>query len=194
MTTKKRVDLERELSKAEKEVRRAKERLAKLQRRLPPLEMADYALAGPGGEKVTLSSLFGKHDDLILVHNMGKSCPYCTMWADGFNGVLKHLESRGAFVVVSPDPPEVEGKFAEERGWKFRMVSGQGSTFTKDLGFERKDGSPIPGVSAFHREKDGRIVRIGKAQFGPGDDFCSVWHLFDLLPNGSNGWEPKFRY
>ncbi len=109
-------------------------------------------------------------------------------------GVLKHLENRAAFVVVSPDAPEVQAKFASERGWKFRMLSNQGSTFTRDLGFERRDGGPIPGVSAFHRDKDGRIVRVGKARFGPGDDFCSVWHLFGLLRNGSGDWQPRFKY
>ena len=51
----------------------------------------DYELIGWGNKKVRLSSLFGEKDELILVHNMGRGCPYCTMWADGFNGVLPHL-------------------------------------------------------------------------------------------------------
>lgn len=194
MRNKTQVNLEREITKAEKEVMKAKAKLSRLRRRLPKLEVEDYTLVGAGGEKATLSSLFGEKEDLIVIHNMGRSCPYCTMWADGFNGVLEHLESRAAFVVVSPDSPEVQAKFASDRGWKFRMLSNHGSTFTRDLGFERRDGGPIPGVSAFHREKDGRIVRVGKARFGPGDDFCSVWHLFGLLRNGSGDWQPRFKY
>jgi hypothetical protein len=28
----------------------------------------------------------------------------------------------------------------------------------------------------------------------PGDDFCTVWHRFDLLPEGADDWAPKFTY
>ena len=38
------------------------------------------------------------------------------------------------------------------------------------------------------------VVRVSDAELGPGDDFCSVWHLFDLLPEGAAGWRPQFRY
>jgi hypothetical protein len=30
--------------------------------------------------------------------------------------------------------------------------------------------------------------------FSPGDDFCNVWHLFDLIPEGASGWQPKLGY
>jgi DNA-binding transcriptional ArsR family regulator len=32
------------------------------------------------------------------------------------------------------------------------------------------------------------------ASFSPGDDFCTVWHLFDLLPGGAGDWFPKIQY
>jgi hypothetical protein len=51
-----------------------------------------------------------------------------------------------------------------------------------------------PGISAFHREPDGTIVRTGKDFFGPGDDYCPPWRMFDLLHGGSGNWEPKYRY
>lgn len=62
------------------------------------------------------------------------------------------------------------------------------------MGFETEKGSPGPGVSVFHRTKDGTILRVSKDEFGPGDEYCIVWHFFNLLPGGSKGWEPKFRY
>lgn len=194
MNTKKPRNLDGEISKTEKEIMKARQKLARLCRRLPGLQVEDYTLTDPGGEKVSLSSLFAGKEHLILIHNMGKTCPYCTMWADGFNGVLKHLEDRAAFVVVSPDPPETQARFAKSRGWAFRMLSARGTSFTKDLAFESEHGGYIPGVSVFHKEKYGKIVRVSKARFGPGDDFCSAWHLFDLLPDGPAGWEPKFTY
>jgi len=47
-------------------------------------------------ESVALSSLFGDHRDIIVVHNMGQSCRYCTMWADRFNGLYPYLANRSA--------------------------------------------------------------------------------------------------
>ncbi|MBI3075561.1 MAG: hypothetical protein HYY85_01025 [Deltaproteobacteria bacterium] len=51
---------------------------------------------------------------------------------------------------------------------------------------------PLPGVSTFHKVKNGTIVRVANARFGPGDEFCSVWHLFDLLPGARGEWQPRF--
>ncbi len=152
----------------------------------------DYSLIDSKGNKVTLSSLFGTKEDLILIHNMGRECPMCTMWADGFNGVLQHLEDRAAFVVVSPDDPVTYRRFADTRGWKFRTLSAEGTPFTKDMGFGTNE-DPSPGVSVFHK-KDGKIYRVAKDDFGPGDPYCIVWHFFDLLPNGGKGLHPKFKY
>jgi hypothetical protein len=35
---------------------------------------------------------------------------------------------------------------------------------------------------------------VSDASFGPGDDFCTLWHLFDLIPEGSGDWQPKYKY
>jgi hypothetical protein len=48
-------------------------------------------------------------------------------------------------------------------------------------------------VSVFQRQGTS-IVRVSEAAFSPGDDFCTVWHLFDLLPGGAAGWSPRFGY
>ena len=52
----------------------------------------------------------------------------------------------------------------------------------------------MPGVSTFRREPTGGIARVAQATFGPGDPFCSVWHLFDLLDEGANDWSPSTPY
>ena len=39
----------------------------------------------------------------------------------------------------------------------------------------------LPGVSTLRKNDDGSIERIGVSMFGPGDNFCSVWHFFGLL-------------
>jgi len=155
-----------------------------------PEEVKDYELQSADGA-VKLSQLFGGKDTLFVVHNMGASCPNCTMWADGFNGVFDHLRDRAAFVVASPDTPEQQQKFAHGRGWRFPMVSCHGTSFPQDMGYWRN--GPMPGVSVFKRD-NGRIVRVADTSFSPGDDFCGVWHFFDLIPEGAAGWRAKFRY
>ena len=102
------------------------------------------------------------------------------------------VANRVAFVVSSPDAPEVQREFAASRGWKFPMVSHVGTTFAADMGFRGTRGW-TPGVSVFQRQ-GARIVRVSAAVFSPGDDFCTVWHLFDLLPDGAAGWSPRFGY
>lgn len=143
-------------------------------------------------QTVTLSELFADKTELIVVHNMGISCTYCTLWADGLNGVYEHLTSRAAVVISSPDSVQVQQDFKASRGWRFTMVSTANNTFAKDMGYQNAQGHH-PGVSVFLKNADS-IIRVADTPFGPGDDFCAVWHLFDLLPDGVNGWQPKLCY
>ncbi len=190
-------NIETQLAAAFEELERAKRKLVELRRQLPTEPVEDYELTGPVGG-VQLSAMFGDKSDLILIHNMGSGCPYCTMWADEFNGVLHHLESRAAFVVVSPDPPETQQSLATRRGWRFRMYSAGGTTFIEDMGYgseeEHFESHAMPGVSVFHKSDGGTITRVARDFFGPGDFYCGVWHLFDLLQEGPGEWEPQFDY
>ena len=183
-----------ELEEAERELARCRKNVTEIRRRMQPDRVTDYQFRTPEGDSVSLLELFGDKEDLIIIHNMGKTCPYCTLWADGFNGVYRHLENRAGFAVVSPDPPDIVREFAGGRGWKFRVLSNNKGSFTKAMGYESEKGEPRPGISTFHREPNGTIRRITHASFGPGDDFCAVWHIFDMLEKGPDGWKPKFSY
>src|ERR1700736_5389569 len=125
-----------------------RQQLRKVQAEIEPQEVADYEFQTLEG-KVTLSELFGDRKDLMVVHNMGVSCPACTLWADGYNGVHKHVITRTAFAVSSPDTPAVQQKLAQARGWKFRMVSHMGTTFAADMGYRSDQGGWQPGISVF---------------------------------------------
>jgi predicted dithiol-disulfide oxidoreductase (DUF899 family) len=165
-----------------------RQEMRKVQADIEPQEVADYefrTLEGP----VSLSNLFGDHRELMVVHNMGKSCPACTLWADGYNGIHQHVTSRAGFVVSSPDSPDVQQKFAASRGWVFPMVSHMGNTFAQDMGYRSSTGWR-PGMSVFKRDGQ-RILRVSDVAWSPGDDFCTIWHFFDLLPEGAAGWSPK---
>lgn len=151
-----------------------------------PQEVKDYEFATVDG-LVRLSELFGNHEDLILIHNMGSSCSYCTLWADGYNGIHQHVVTRTAFAVSSPDRPDVQKKVAQSRGWQFPMVSHAGSTFAADMGYVSAKGGWTPGVSVFKRDGE-TIARVSDTGFSPGDDYCTLWHFFDLLPGGVGEW------
>jgi len=174
------------------EIRAVRAKMRALQATVDPEEVRDYEFATVAAP-VRLSALFGAKRDLFLIHNMGTSCPACTMWADGFNGLYHHLADRGAFVVSSPDPPDVQKAFAAGRGWRFPMVSHRGTTFAADMGYTSKSGGFMPGISVFRRDGT-RILRVADTRFDEGDDFCPVWHILDLLPEGPAGWRPKFDY
>ena len=171
--------------------------MREIQANIEPEKIADYEFSTPDGP-VTLAALFGVHDSLIMIHNMGARCRYCTLWADGFNGLAEHLQNRAAFVVSSPDSPDAQHKFARTRGWRFRMVSHQDTSFADDMGYrdnsnESSDDPWQPGVSVF-KKSGNQIERVSDTYLGPGDAFCVAWHLFDLLPEGSATWEPQYRY
>jgi predicted dithiol-disulfide oxidoreductase (DUF899 family) len=168
-----------------------RKKMRELQQTTEPQEVSDYTFSTPQGE-VRLAELFRGKEHLFVIHNMGAGCRYCTLWADGFNGVLPHLENRAAFVLSSPDEPQKQEQFKASRGWHFRMVSHRGTNFAEDMGYKSADGW-LPGVSVFTKRGD-KIVRVSDTRFGPGDDFCAIWHFFDLLPGGSGGWEPKYKY
>ena len=184
-------DTSARLTEYRNQIAEIREKMRSTQAAVEPEDVQDYELAVPEGT-VKLSSLFGDKDTLFVIHNMGSGCSSCTMWADGFNGVYQHLRDRAAFVVSSPETPEQQRSFAAGRGWRFPMVSTVGTSFADDMGY-RSNGRPLPGVSVFKR-RDGRILRVSDTGFAPGDDFCTVWSLFDLLPEGPAGWRPKFSY
>jgi predicted dithiol-disulfide oxidoreductase (DUF899 family) len=175
-----------------REIADLRRKMREVQAAAEPEEVRDYEFSTSQGI-VALSTLFGGKADLIVIHNMGASCPYCTLWADGYNGIYDHVCSRAAFVVSSPDRPDVQKKFAVSRGWRFPMVSHVNSTFAADMGFRSPSGGWLPGITAF-RHDAGRILRVSDAGCAPGDDFCALWHFFELLPDGAAGWAPKYHY
>jgi predicted dithiol-disulfide oxidoreductase (DUF899 family) len=179
------------LAQYRKQIAELRTKMRELQQAAQPQEMPDDEFATAEG-KVRLSELFGEKGYLFVIHNMGAGCRYCTLWADGFNGILPHIENRAAFVVASPDEPAAQQKFKTARGWRFRVVSYKDPGFARDMGY-RTDEGWLPGVSVF-RKQGQNICRASDTGFQPGDDFCAIWHFFDLLPEGAGGWQPQYQY
>lgn len=186
--------MDREISELEKKLVALREaRAAAVAASGPALSGYTLALA-PSGARVTLRELFAGKQDLLVIHNMGKRCVYCTLWADELSGIAHHVMDRCGLVLTTPDDPATAGQFARGRRWNFPVASTMGTSFVKDLGFEDKDGDVLPGVTSMTLGADGKPVRVRSAQFGPGDNFCALWHFLDLLPGGAKGWVPRYGY
>jgi predicted dithiol-disulfide oxidoreductase (DUF899 family) len=70
-----------------------RQKMRDAQAAVEPEPMRDYEFTTAEGS-LRLSQLFGTKRDLLVIHNMGRSCPNCTLWADGFNGIYPQA---GAF-------------------------------------------------------------------------------------------------
>lgn len=172
-----------------KEIAEKKEELAALLKESRQ-SIPDFTVNTADGPK-PLSALFGDSSDMILISNMGKGCPYCTLWADGLNGQYPEISTRAPFVLMSADEIDTAVAFANSRGWRFPIVSSPDRELQKHIGVYI-DGSAYPAALGLRKTEDG-IELVAKTFFGPGDDFCPAWPLMALLQDGSNGWEPKYR-
>ena len=102
--------------------------------------------------QTTLLDLFADQDTLMLIHNMGQGCRWCTVWADGFNGFLPHLESALSVVLVSKDAPDVQRRFANSRGWRFRLASHGGGDYIREQSAQA-GADNMPGVVVYVRRR-----------------------------------------
>jgi len=178
--------IETELAGIEKSIEDLRKKKIELNSKLASMDVTDYTLKDRNGNDVKLSEIFNGQNYLIVVHNMGKGCQYCTMWADGFKDTYKEIEKKASFALVSPDAPEVHKEFADSRGWSYKSYSAVGTNFIFDMGYDKmKEGKHYywPGVSVFEKTGDGLIKRVAKDFFGPGDFYCNIWHFLDLLPS-----------
>lgn len=201
-----------ELQRAEMALRDQRERVAALRRELP-LDTAatDHAfeeIRDGARVPVHLSELF---DDpakpLVLMHFMygkkqAKPCPMCTMWADGYDGVVQHLRQRVNFAVLVAGDAAVFDAYARSRGWRaIRAVSAADSDLKRRLGFEEADGAQWPGFSVFTRRGDGTLVHFysqsawyGGEEYRGMDLLSPVWNFLDLTPAGRGDWMPRRNY
>ncbi len=195
-----------ELRAAELALVRQREAVAEMRRALPagPI-VEDYEFAGGDGP-VRLSDLGSGDRPLVLYHFMfGKGyeapCPMCSMWADGWAGVVGHVDQNVDFVLVSSAPYEETAALVAERGWdELRWVSAAANSFKADIGGETADGHLMPYISVYEKTPDGMRMAYSGGAHIEGDhwrgvDLLSpVWHLLDLTRPGRADWMPSLSY
>jgi hypothetical protein len=62
------------------------------------------------------------------------------------------------------------------------------------MGYRSERGGWLPGISVFRMEDGVRILRVSDTPCDIGDDFCALWHLFDLIPDRPEDWRPQINY
>ena len=180
-----------EIPELEKQIFELTSKLNELRKTSAGDEVRDYEFSTIDGA-TSLLKMFGDKKQLLLIHNMGQGCRYCTLWADGFNGFLQHLESVMSVVLVSKDPPELQRQFANSRDWRFRLASHGGGKYISEQTV--MDGAEnTPGAVVYERDGD-KITRKNSCIFGPGDIYCSMWGLLGLAGLGADNWTPQYAY
>jgi len=121
-------------------------------------------------------------------------CPMCSLWIDGFNGVVPHVTQRANFVIASRAPVDKLQGWGEHREWnRLRLLSDDGPAFARAIDAEDAEGNPDSTIVVF--AKDGDAVRHVYTAHPMLEDrergidlLYPVWHLFDLMPSGRGDW------
>jgi predicted dithiol-disulfide oxidoreductase (DUF899 family) len=194
-----------------------REQVAQLRRELPPGPVVDKDYCFREGPQdladndpdhyfgAHLSELFtAERDTLIVQHLMfspdrDAACPMCSMWTDGFNAVVRHVEQRTSFVVIAKTQLDKLRAWGRDRGWdRLRLLSSYDTSFNADFGVELAPDRQLPALSAFRCGSDGSIVHcyttvgsLVERHHRAMDLFTPVWNLLDLLPEGRGDWMPS---
>jgi len=180
-----------EIVKIETQILELTKQLADLRAENPGIDVKNYTFDTLNGQ-VTLLELFADKDKLLVIHNMGQGCRYCTLWGDGLNGFVPHIESTMALALVSKDEPDLQRRFANSRGWRFPLAShGGGEYIQQQTVMEGADN--MPGAVVYERHGE-RILRKNSCIFGPGDLYCSIWPLLAMAGLSDADWTPQFKY
>ena len=128
-----------DLLEAEKELTRLGDELARRRQELPWVKIdKEYSFETDGGS-ASLDDLFRGRSQLLVYHFMfgpdyKSGCPSCSAIADGFNGIVVHLEAHDvAFTSVSRAPLAKLNEYKRRMGWTFPWASSFGSDFNFDF-------------------------------------------------------------
>jgi predicted dithiol-disulfide oxidoreductase (DUF899 family) len=196
------------LLKAEVELRRALEEVAKQRRALPPGGEVpeDYVFEDADGGEVRFSELLAPGKETLVVYSfmfpryerddrpgptVGETaalslaetpCASCTSILDALDGAARHLEQRVNLAVVAKSAPERVRAYARERGWNhLRLLSSRGNAYNADYRGETPDGHQSPILNVFVR--DGDTIRhfwASELMFAPREEGMDPRHV-DLI-------------
>ena len=194
--------------KSEKEMQRSLDAFNQRRRELPWERVEkDYRFVGPEGE-VSFEKIFGRCSQLIVYHFMfgadwEAGCPSCSLWTDGFQGALPHLEQRDvALASVSTADFDRLSKFRERVGWQHDWYSAVGPEFGRDFHVSYSEaemengdtfynyqeghhyGSESPGLSVFYRDAESQIFHTYSCYARGLEGVSLIYPMLDRVPKG----------
>ena len=150
-----------ELLKAEKELTRRSDEVAKQRQQLPWVKIdKNYRFETHEGN-ITLTELFRGRSQLLVYHFMfgpeyTAGCPNCSSIADGFNGLVEHLAGHDVMLwAVSRAPLAKLQAYRRRMGWKFPWASSFGSDFNYDLNISFTEEQQRAGDVDYNYSKSG---------------------------------------
>jgi predicted dithiol-disulfide oxidoreductase (DUF899 family) len=128
-----------DLLKAEKELTRRSDEVARRRQELPWVRIdKEYRFDTDEGT-ATLADLFKGRSQLLVYHFMfgpdyKAGCPACSAIADGFNGVAVHLANHDVMLwAMSRAPLPKLQAYKQRMGWTFPWASSFGGDFNTDF-------------------------------------------------------------
>jgi predicted dithiol-disulfide oxidoreductase (DUF899 family) len=128
-----------DLLQAEKELTRRSDELARRRQELPWVGVDKAYRFETDEGSATLADLFRGRSQLLVYHLMfgpeyNAACPSCSAIADGFNGIVVHLENHDvAMTAISRAPLHKLQAFKRRMGWTFPWASSGGGDFNFDF-------------------------------------------------------------
>jgi len=202
------LEARRALLEREKAFTRQCDEMSRMQRSLPWERVTkEYHFEGPRGRQ-SLADLFDGRSQLIVYHFMfhpddKTGCPHCSLRADGFAGIVRHLNARDVtMAVVSRAPFAKLVEYQKRMGWQFAWVSSGGSDFNFDYqasftpeemaakramyNYAMRDpqAREREGHSIFYKDPGGAVFHTYSCYDRGNDKLNLHYHYLDLVPKG----------
>ena len=200
----------RDLLKAEKELTRLRDRVARDRLALPWLRIdKGYVFDTLDGPR-SLADLFDGRSQLLVQHLMfapgwKEACKSCSFMADHTDGMNLHLAHHDVTMIAVSRAPLAEIEpYRRRMGWKFKWVSSFGTDFNYDFrvsftpeevatgkidynfGESPEAEEELPGISAFFRNDSGEVFRTYSTYFRGVEVMMGTYNMLDLAPKGRN--------
>src|SRR5579862_4877267 len=150
-----------ELLKAEKELTRRSDELARQRHGLPWVQInKGYRFETDEGDS-SLRDLFRGRSQLLVYQFMfgpdyAAGCPHCSSIADGFNGIAVHLANHDVMLwAVSRAPLAKLQAYKRRMGWTFPWASSFGGDFNFDFNVAITEEQQRKGAGEYNYERGG---------------------------------------
>ena len=156
-----------ELLEEEKELTRRSDEVARLRQELPWVRVDESYRFDTEAGSASLPDLFRGRSQLLIYHFMfgpdyTAGCPSCSSIADGFNGVVAHLENHDvAMMAISRAPLAKLRAYKQRMGWTFPWASSLGGDFNFDFNVSLTQEQQQKGTVEYNYRREPALTADG---------------------------------